>query len=521
MGGNRDLAVGSVLGRYELVLRIAGGGMGEVWAARLKGSRGFQKVVAIKTLVPELSHNPDFERMFLDEATLAARLKHPNVVEVIDLGEDGEVLYQVMEWVEGASLWAVMRAAAKRGQKALPLPVAAGIVSQVCAGLHAAHELREPDGTLIGLVHRDVSPQNVLLTPRGFAKVVDFGVAKFAGRGASATRVGELRGKVPYMAPEHVRGEELDRRADVFALGVLFYQLLSGVHPFLASDDALTLARIVSDAPARPLREVAPAIPEEVCAIVTEAIAKPRETRLANAALLRRRIEGAVPDTAGEGCREAVAAFCHGLGTQHFPARARELRAALSHLDNGSSAESAPVGRESLVNFPLLPPGQIPSTFLSPDVPTDTPPGLASDRVAAPAVPAAGESPSPAAPAARTRLFTWIALSAGAGILAALAVGELRSPAGPAAPAPAAPAVSVAPAPAVSVVPTPTVSTAPEPEPMTSSASPLPTAAPDPVPSASASAASTSVSSTVPPAHPRHGKSKGKGKVGQFTPRGL
>src|SRR5262249_3558292 len=121
MGKPRDLVPGCILGRYELVLRVASGGMGEIWAARLKGSRGFQKLVAIKTLLPELSHNPNFEQMFLDEAALAARIKHPNVVHVVDLGEQDQILYQVMEWVNGESLWSLMRAGAKR--QGVPLPI--------------------------------------------------------------------------------------------------------------------------------------------------------------------------------------------------------------------------------------------------------------------------------------------------------------------------------------------------------------------------------------------------------------
>src|SRR5262249_30678881 len=128
MGKSRDLVAGSILGRYELVLRVASGGMGEIWAARLKGSRGFQKLVAVKTLLPELSHDPSFEQMFLDEAALAARIKHPNVVHVIDLGEQDQLLYQVMEWVNGESLWSLVRVGAKRGP--MPLVVAARIVTQ-------------------------------------------------------------------------------------------------------------------------------------------------------------------------------------------------------------------------------------------------------------------------------------------------------------------------------------------------------------------------------------------------------
>src|SRR5262249_38518815 len=155
----------------------------------------------------------------------AARIKHPNVVHVVDLGEDDQILYQVMEWVNGESLWSLMRAGAKRS--GIPLPIAARIICQVCAGLHAAHELRRDDGKPLGLVHRDMSPQNILITADGVAKVVDFGVAKYAGRGVAETRAGELRGKVPYMSPEHIVGRAVDRRADVFALGIVMYQLVA------------------------------------------------------------------------------------------------------------------------------------------------------------------------------------------------------------------------------------------------------------------------------------------------------
>ena len=331
MGKQRELQPGAVLGRYELVMRVAAGGMGEVWAARLKGSRGFQKIVAIKTLLAELAHNPGFEQMFLDEAALASRIKHPNVVQVIDLGDHEHVLFQVMEWVSGDSLWAVMRAAAKKG--GVPLDVAARILAQVCAGLHAAHELRGEDGKPIGLVHRDVTPQNILITPHGVAKVVDFGVAKFAGRSVAKTRVGELRGKVPYMAPEHIEGEELDRRADVFSLGLLFYQLVSGTHPFLADDDRLTMVRISSDTPAEPLRTKAPAVSDALSAVIDKALSKKRDSRMATAAELLRALEQAVPSCALQSTNDAVAEYMTEVVGDTIELRAQELREALRKLD--------------------------------------------------------------------------------------------------------------------------------------------------------------------------------------------
>ncbi len=171
---------GSTLGRYEILMPVARGGMASVWAAKLPGSRGFQKIFAIKTMLPDVSDDPEFESMFLDEGRVAARIRHPNVVEIIDLGEQDDVLYLVMEWVEGENLGSLVKAA--RGHGGVPLPILLRIASQVCAGLHAAHELRDDDGNLLDLVHRDISPANVLVSTSGFVKIVDFGIAKSKGR---------------------------------------------------------------------------------------------------------------------------------------------------------------------------------------------------------------------------------------------------------------------------------------------------------------------------------------------------
>jgi serine/threonine-protein kinase len=283
--------------------------------------------VALKFLLPELSANPSFEQMFLDEAALAARIRHPNVVQVVDLGEENEILYQVMEWVNGESLWAVMRAAAKEGRRAARggredyLP---GV-----RGLHAAHELKDDEGHSIGLVHRDVTPQNILLTPEGLAKVVDFGVAKFAGRGVAQTQAGELKGKVPYMAPEHIKGRELDRRADVFSLGILFYQLVAGVHPFLGDNDQLTMVRISSATPAVPLRARVPTISEALSQVVATALEKSPDKRTKTALDLMHDIERAVPGASMASSNDLVAEFLRGILGDHIGARDAELREAL------------------------------------------------------------------------------------------------------------------------------------------------------------------------------------------------
>src|SRR6185369_4208853 len=223
---------------------IAAGGMAMVWAARLKGTRGFQKIVAVKTMLPKLSEDDQFEKMFLDEASLASRVRHPNAVEILDLGEQDGVLFLAMEWIDGIPLNQLMKAAKRK--TGVPTTVATRIVIQACAGLHAAHELTDAKGKLIGLVHRDISPQNILVTFDGVAKVVDFGVAKATALGEGTTREGQLKGKIGYVAPEQERGEPIDRRADVFAMGIVLYTLTTGKHPFRKDSDTATLFSIAS-----------------------------------------------------------------------------------------------------------------------------------------------------------------------------------------------------------------------------------------------------------------------------------
>ena len=341
---------GSRLGRYELVLRVAAGGMGEVWAARLRGKRGFRKLFAVKMLLPELSHDPKFERMFLAEAELASRIVHPNVVPVVDLGEADDALYQVMEWVTGVSLFSLMRAV-HRARRKVPLAVTARMIAQLCAGLHAAHELRAPDGTSLGLVHRDVSPQNVMITTGGVARVLDFGVAHVAGRGAAVTAAGEVKGKVPYVAPEHALGLPTDRRGDVFAVGVILHELLSGEHPFLADDDRVTLARIASADPAPPL---GPPVPDELSKLVAEALAKSPDERIESAAALARRLEKLVPSASLQSSDQEVARFVRELTGAELARRAGELREAIALLD-GSSLETPDGGSEPRAVDPRSP----------------------------------------------------------------------------------------------------------------------------------------------------------------------
>jgi len=197
-----DLRPGQVLGRYELLLPIARGGMAQVWAARLRGSRGFQKVVAMKTILAGSIDDTNLEQMFLEEASLASQVHHPNVVEILDLGEHEGTLFLVMEWVDGEPLQLVLRHSVEHAP--LPLPIAVNVVGQACKGLHEAHELRDEKGQLLGLVHRDVSPQNILLSYSGVVKIVDFGIAKATSRDSGLTEKGHIKGKSAFMSPEQI-----------------------------------------------------------------------------------------------------------------------------------------------------------------------------------------------------------------------------------------------------------------------------------------------------------------------------
>jgi serine/threonine-protein kinase len=280
-----------VLGRYELLLPIAQGGMATVWAARQRGSRGFQKTVAIKTMLPTLSEDPQFEQMFLDEAALAAKIHHPHVCEILDLGEQDEILYIVMEWIDGEAL-SVIHKAARKNQSQLPIRLTLRMLTQACAGLHAAHELRDENDVPLQLVHRDVSPQNVLVTYDGIVKLVDFGVAKAMGRAGGETSAGQLKGKVPYMSPEQARGGMVDRRTDVFAMGIVLYKMATGLHPFMGENDLVTMRNIISR-PLLPPRVKNPSFPAEVEQVLIKCLQKDADKRYQSMAELGAAIDRA------------------------------------------------------------------------------------------------------------------------------------------------------------------------------------------------------------------------------------
>ena len=268
--------------RYELLGEIASGGMATVYLARLTGVGGFQRFVAMKRLHPHLANEKEFVEMFLDEARLAAGIHHPNVVPILEVGASPVGYYLVMEYVEGDTLARLLARAASRGSR-IPPPIVIRIALDMLAGLHAAHELRDDRGQPINLVHRDVSPQNILVGADGISRITDFGVARAASR-LSATRVGQLKGKIAYMAPEQAQGDErLDRRADVFSAGIVLWEALTAKRLFKADNEAATLSRIMNE-PIPNLARIAPHLGSEVSDVVMRALDRDRERRFTSCA---------------------------------------------------------------------------------------------------------------------------------------------------------------------------------------------------------------------------------------------
>ncbi|MEO7669241.1 MAG: serine/threonine-protein kinase, partial [Polyangia bacterium] len=321
-------ATGQRLGRYELLRRLAVGGMAEVYLAAAAGPGDFRKVVAIKRLLPQHALDPQLLRMFLDEARLMARLSHPHVPQVTDVddGGGGEVPcnpyfpYFVMEYVHGTDLRGVLNAAGGP----LPLEQALAITGAVAAGLHHAHEHRGTSGQAMDIVHRDVSPSNVLLSFDGGVKITDFGVAKWAEQ-KSHTHHGQLKGKFAHMSPEQCRGEALDRRSDVFALGTLLYEMTTGHPPFSADSEYDLLTQIVSrDAPApRRPGEIYPAALET---IVMKALRRDRNDRYASTQELQLDLESFARERRLVVSPVALAGYLESL----FGAQVTEWREALA-----------------------------------------------------------------------------------------------------------------------------------------------------------------------------------------------
>ncbi|HET9930688.1 MAG TPA: serine/threonine-protein kinase [Polyangiaceae bacterium] len=330
-----ELRQGSRLGENELVLRIGRGGMATVWVARERNADpSLERLVAVKAMLAELADEPEFTRMFIDEVRLVRSIRHPNVVEIFDVGESEGVMWMSMEWVQGESLHTIIAEAGKR--RAIPPEMAVRIIADVAAGLNAAHELRDASGALRGVVHRDVSPHNILIGTNGAIKLVDFGVAKALGRVSESTRAGQLKGKFGYMSPEQALGRPVDRRSDVFSLGIVLFELTTSRRLFRGESDVETLKLVISGQVPSP-SSIDPSYPPELERIVMRALERDPRLRYQTAAEFEQDLRGFLKAERVVVPQSGVAGLLKRVVGERIEQRRRAIRAALKKIGSGGA----------------------------------------------------------------------------------------------------------------------------------------------------------------------------------------
>ena len=265
-----------LFGKYRLVRRLARGGMAEIWLARLVSGEGFQKSVVLKRILPQFSADPDFTSMFIDEAVLAAKLTHPNIAQTYEFGDVDGTYYITMEYVDGVDLRKLILAATERNRALTPIEVAA-IGEGMARGLSYAHSAEDDSGRPLGIVHRDISPHNVMLSRAGDVKIMDFGIAKAAAR-STRTAIGMIKGKMAYMAPEQALGEDVDKLSDQFAVGLVLWECFVGRRMFEGESEPALMSRVAAGR-VRKLKDVVPGVPEELDRIIMRALSVEREKR--------------------------------------------------------------------------------------------------------------------------------------------------------------------------------------------------------------------------------------------------
>ncbi len=301
-------------GKYVLYERIAAGGMAEVFKGGLPGDAGFERQVAIKRILPNLGEDPDFVSMFIDEAKIAVQLSHSNIAQILDLGCHDGTYFIAMEYVHGRDFRAILERERERG-RAVPVAVACHAAMKVAEALHHAHRATSRSGAPLGVIHRDISPQNILLSFEGEVKVVDFGLAKASGR-ATQTQAGVVKGKLAYLSPQQALGQDLDGRTDLYSLGLVLFELLTGRRVYDRPNDVDTILAVqAGEVP--PLRRVDPHMPPHLEAIVARALERDPDLRYPTGMELHDDLEAFVYEHDQLVTRKDVASYVRDLFGEH------------------------------------------------------------------------------------------------------------------------------------------------------------------------------------------------------------
>ncbi len=447
-------------GQYEILERIASGGMAELYKAKRTGVEGFQKIVAIKKILPHLADDEEFVTMFADEAKLAAQLNHPNIIHIYDLGKIQAGGYFIaMEYVDGRDLRAIQQAGREMSTP-IPVPLAVYVASKVASALDYAHRRRDAEGHELNIVHRDVSPQNILISYEGDIKLCDFGIAKAASK-ASKTQSGALKGKIQYMSPEQAWGKPIDRRSDLFSLGVVLHELLTGERLFVGDTDINILEKVrVADVP--PPSRGNPEVPHNLDAVVLKALAREPDDRYSNASDLLRDLDSVLYSYTPAPGSADVAIYLHRLQAEEGAveeAKAREVAQAAHEAEPAArkrKSKGAPVPRKT--GATPRPPAPADAAPPSPPPPVAPPPPVREPSRPTPGVFGSLEK---SAEAEKSRTPLVIGVAAAAVALAAFLAWKFMKPqaAGPSIaapnPTPAPTAVAVATAAAAAPASTP------------------------------------------------------------------
>jgi serine/threonine protein kinase len=430
--------------KYEMIRKLAVGGMAELFLARVTGPMGFNKTLVLKRILPQLAGDPSFVEMFLREARLAAQLNHPHIVQIFDFGEAYGSYFLAMEYVDGPNLRVLLKTALAAGTP-LPPTLCARLIASACEGLAFAHDFQDPaTGRPLGLIHRDISPENILVSRQGAVKLVDFGIAKTADQ-SPKTQSGIVKGKLSYLSPEQVRSMPLDRRVDVYALGVVLYELLTGQKPFTGPSDASLVQAILFD-PLPPTLRYRPDLPVELQRIVERALSRDREQRYRDCRAMQLDLEDFILSAGRSVGAYQVSQFIDQLfpsaAPMAFPARDTGERQALAAPARDSSRTVlAKTPTSSLSPAKSPPPPSV-------DPKRSNPPPF---HPAQPGLPASASRPT-----ASTRSLAWLRGLIGGALLMAGGGYITRARTSPEAPAASTAAVRSQPSP-----PGPAVGTAP------------------------------------------------------------